>query len=479
MSETETRIIFLDIPKKALVKHDNEEKIMYASYIMKHNMNHEDNMIYLILSNDKYFDKCFEKLNFKRYLNGVKIDDNIDIDIKNFEGSIGTNHNTLTGDYNIYYTKSIPTPNSVINMTYIYPIQMQHKNAIFFLPSCTNTKQNEFESCRGEGRAIFNIAFGFSLLGYECHIINSWNLQQPKQIWKNVFIYHTPIIEKYDVAMTYDNISILNSENYKNKIVMTYESSNIEKINRYINEHGVKNVILACSHRSTKDPSTNPFNLRYFPVLFPIPSINLGFVQYTNINNNNELKIYIYHSSWAGTASGSSWRYVTKQKLIIEYLLTKYKTLNLSIHVESQDIANTCPFGYPTPQIKINYITNNINYEEVLNHIRNSDLCISTGGLNHAGNNVLDIISLGKPLILIYDGAPYNENNVRFSPWNILYDCDPLIYLQEPDSQSIGKLNNIFNDNNLEKLYNCYKNTLKDYDFNNWKPIVENFLSQL
>lgn len=345
------------------------------------------------------------------------------------------------------------------------------KKAIFFPISCSNIKLNEFEACRSEGRHVINIAFGFSLLGYECHIINNWNLKEPIKIWDNVYIENRPNPnEIYDIAFTYDNVHIVNSKNYRHKIVMTYESSNINKALEYIRKNGVEKIILACSHRSVKDNSTNVYNLKYFPALFPISSINIGFVPYKYKPQNNELKIYVYHSSWPGTANGASWRYITKQNLIFKFLRSKNVNLKLFVHVENENIS---PFGSPTNGIEINYIHNaSMFYKDMIELIQKVDLCISTGGLDRPGSSTMDIISLGKPLICVNDGVSNK------SPWNILYDCSEyIISIQESDMISLEKLDKIFS--NLEMSYNCYKNTVKEYDFSNWKHIVEKLLGEL
>lgn len=370
------------------------------------------------------------------------------------------------------------------------------KKAIFFPPACGNTKFNEFESCRGEGRAIMNIAFGFSLLGYESHIINNWNLDKPKKIWNyqnnNVYISNKPDPnETYDIALTYDSVHILNSKNYKQKILMSYESSNINKANEYIKSNNLENITLVCSHESVKDPNKNPFNLKYFPVIFPIPSINIGFIPYnTKIfePNNKELKIYVFHSSWPGSACSNLNCCRHKQFLILKFLRSKCPDSLLKIHVHIEDekyINNSEVNPFTTNNFdantEIHYIPNRtVQYNDIINLLQQVDLCIPVGGLNTPGSGVLDMLSLGKPIISAVDGVNKDSEGKTFEAFNTLYKCsDNLIMTQESYEISLKKLERIFSDNNLELSYNCYKNCIKDYDYNNWKEIVEKFLSDI
>ncbi len=356
------------------------------------------------------------------------------------------------------------------------------KKAIFFPPSCSNTKLNEFESCRGEGRAIFNIAFGFSLLGYECHIINNWNLTTPQKIWDNVYIRnHIDHNETYNIAFTYDAVSSLNSKNYIHRLVMTYEPSNIEKIRKYIKDNKMENTTLICTHESVK--KTNHYSLKYFPALYPIPSVNIGFIPYKYEPKLPEIKIYVYHSSWGGSAT-SNFGCRSKQVLILNFLKSKGYKLNLYIHIESDRYINNNdinPFISYNNTDKVQYVNNEkICYDDIIRTFKEVDLCISFGGLNYPGSSVLDMLSLGKPLISVVDGVNVDNKGKTFEPFNMLYRCsNNLIMIQETAEVSINKLERIFSGNNLEQSYNCYKKCYDDFDFNNWKLYTEKFLKEI
>lgn len=322
-----------------------------------------------------------------------------------------------------------------------------------------------------------NIAFGFSLIGYEVHIINNWNLSEPKKIWDNVYISNQPNQnEIYDIAFTYDNISILNSNNYIHKILMTYQSSSIRNALKYMKENNIE-VILVSTHESVKN--ANEFNLKYFPALFPIPSINIGFIPYKFEPKNSELKVYVYHSSWTGSAYSSLRCCKGKQSLILNFLKTKGYNLNIFIHVENEIISNQCLSEFTLSNSKINYICNDkVHYDDIIKIFKEVDLCIPIGGLDYPGSGVMDMLSLGKPIISVVDGVNKDKDGNIFQPFNTLYKCsDNLIMVQESNDLSFKKLERIFSTpSTLEESYNCYKNSIKDYDFNNWKSYVEKFL---
>lgn len=372
------------------------------------------------------------------------------------------------------------------------------KKAIFFPVSCSNIKYNEFESCRSEGRHVINIALGFSLLGYESYIIYNWNLEKPKKIWSgldqhknenNVFIYNHPDPnEIYDVALGYDDVSRLNSKNYKNKIVLTYEPTNISKIRSYILTNKLENITIACSHETTKssEQHKNPFRLKFFPVLFPIPSVNIGFIPYnTRIFENKEINIYVHHSSWTGSATSSLNSCRHKQILILRHLISKFpsKLFKLYIHIEDGFINSIHnPFtknNFSNNNIEIYYIENfKIHYDGIIELLRKMDLCITVGGLSTPGPCTIDALSLGKPIINVVDGVNIDHNGKKFEAFNLLYKCsENLIMVQESDTISYHKLEKILN--NLEGSYNCFRDCIKDFDFYNWKNYVETFLSKL
>lgn len=348
------------------------------------------------------------------------------------------------------------------------------KKAIFFVPSTTNIKENEFESCRNEGRILINNAFGLSLLNYECYIIGGWNIESPKKIWNNVYINSKyDINEVYDVAFAYsDSVPHqFESKKFKQKILINFEHSDI--LLKNIQEKGL-DITLACPVPSLmKDPRAFHYqneNIHFLPILNPIPSVHIGFLPYTYKPKLPELKVYVHHSSWDGTQTRTN-VYIHKQLLTLKFLKSKGYKLNVFFHMENEEAIKNSPF-IESDYDEIHYINNDITYyDDVIKMIQKADLCIpNRAGYDAYGTSMFDIIGLGKSVINIVDGILRDDITV-----NNLYKCSEyLITVQEDDETTHKKLEKIIV--NLEESYNCYRKQLEDFDFYNWKKYAEKIL---
>jgi hypothetical protein len=344
------------------------------------------------------------------------------------------------------------------------------KKAIFFTESCGNDKENEFESCRGEGRISIHTAFGFSLFGYECYIVNNWKLESPKKIWKNVYIINKPDKDEiYDIAFSWGFENLIDRKNYKHKILInTTDTVSLSKIIKELN----LDIILTCNVPCMMHDLThfNYENTQYLPTIYPIPSINIGFLPYNFDPKLPELKVLLYHSSWEGTIARNQY-YAHKQQLILDILNQRYK-VNLYVLVANEEVAKNCPYTYNLSKCnEIHYVNNEkMRYDDIISLILNVDLCLSVGGINWSGPLVVDIISLGKPMIYAFEGfpTPNTFNNNGFCK------CIEYILGPEDDNISIKKIEKVLD--NLEISFNCYKKTIEDYDFKNWKKYTEDFL---
>ena len=349
------------------------------------------------------------------------------------------------------------------------------KKAIFFTSSCGTDKGNEFESCRGEGRISINTAFGFSLLGYECYIVNNYNITSPKKIWENVYIINKPCNnEIYDIAFSWDIDHLKDKKNYKHKILTSYaDTPNLSKI---IKEQNL-DIILTCNVPCQMHEPThfNYQNTQYLPVIFPIPSINeknnIGFLSYKFEPKLPELKVLLYHSSWEDTIARNQY-YAHKQQLILDILNKKYK-VNLYILVANEKSAEKCSLTYDLLKCnEINYVNNEkMRYDDIIKSILDVDLCLSVGAIFMPGPLVVDIISLGKPMIYVIEGFP---STTEFNN-NCLCECiEHAIIGSETDVISNKKIETTLD--NLEVSFNCYRKVIEDYDFKNWKKYTEDFL---
>lgn len=345
------------------------------------------------------------------------------------------------------------------------------KKAIFFPTSCGTNKKNEFESCRGEGRISINTAFGFSLLGYECYISNNYNISSPKRIWENVYLINSPDENvMYDIAFSWNIEQLKNRNNFKYKILTSYADA--IRYSQIIMEQHLDIILVCGSPCMMHEPTHVNYKIsQYLPAIYPIPSINIGFIPYKFEPTLPELKVLLYHSSWESTIERSQY-YIHKQQLILDILNQKYK-VNLYILVANEEVEKKCQFIYDLFKCnKVQYINNkNLKYDNIINLILSVDLCLSVGGTSMPGPIVVDIISLGKPMLYTIEGAPEID---KFSNNDFCKCVNHIIASTESNNISIKKINTILN--NLEISYNCYKKAIEDYDFKNWKKYAENFL---
>ncbi len=348
------------------------------------------------------------------------------------------------------------------------------KKAIFFTASCGIDKENEFESCRGEGRASINTAFGFSLLGYECYIVNNYiNITSPKKIWENVYIINKPLTDvTYDIAFSWDIEHLKNKKNYKYKILSSYADT--PRFSKIIKDENL-DIILVCNVPCMMHEPChfNYQNTQYLPVIYPIPSINIGFLPYKFEPKLPELKVLLYHSSWKDTIARSQY-YTHKQQLILDTLNQKYK-VNLHILVADEEIVKKCQHIYKLSKCnEIHYANNEkMRYDDIVKLILDVDLCLSVGAIFMPGPLVVDMVSLGKPMIYTIEGFP---SKTEFNN-NCLCKCiEYAIICPEADDISNKKIETALN--NLEISFNCYRKTMEDYDFKNWKIYIEDFLTK-
>lgn len=345
------------------------------------------------------------------------------------------------------------------------------RRAIFFTSSCGTDKENEFESCRGEGRISINTAFGFSLLGYECYVVNAYKFSLPKKIWENVYIINKPDENVvYDIAFSWNLEHLIKTPNFKYKIITTYTDT--PRLLKIIKEQNL-DIILTCNVPCMMHESShyNYQNTQYLPVIFPIPSVNIGFLPYKFEPKLPELNVLLYHSTWEHTIARSQY-YIHKQQLIINTLNQKYK-VNLNVLVANENVRKRIPLIYDL--FKCNKITcidnEKLRYNDIINLISSVDLCLPVGAIFMPGPLVVDILSLGKPIIYTLEGYP---SKTEFNN-NCLCKCSDYILIgPESDTVSIEKIEKLLK--NLEISFNYYRKSIEDYDYKNWKKCTEEFL---
>lgn len=338
--------------------------------------------------------------------------------------------------------------------------------AVFVInPLRSPYKNDQYDSFRAEGRILINMGFGLSLLGFEVNIImNEWIVDKNTQVYENVYLSDKPKYDHYDYILTF-SMNFLDAVEYSRAVYLDYIFENINDIHQYIN-NTKKDVIYVniAEHVNTHAEQRGenfPIEYSYLPALYPIPSINVGFLPYDLELDKPELRIFVYYNT-----NKSSGICALKEKLIVDFFKNKGYEIKLFIHTGSENTLSDCPFN----EYNVEYLYDtNARYIDVINSIRSSDICI-IHGTNCSGNNVADVIGLGKPLLYISDIIINPEVDVYCN--HVYKNPEYLIYIQEKDEESIEKLEKFIL--NPKERHDIFKESHKCYDFNNWKEYAKN-----
>lgn len=333
-------------------------------------------------------------------------------------------------------------------------------------------KHDEWDSFRAEGRIPINIGFGLSLLDYDVNIVfHGWDIKNgPKKTWNNIKLSKIPIYDHYDLALSFGMFNPVSK--FDKGINIVYENSHVSQTKRFIETTGIdikyayplnwKHLMDGIKEHTKKD-------IYYIPPLYPIPSLNIGFLPCSYNPKLPELKVYLHYSSWPQNTTISGNRFTSKSQLVIDYLKSKGYNVKLSVLVENRGVQ--CPI---TSDSTTFFYSNESSYHDIINLILSSDICVTYGAPVFGGSSLNDIVSLGKPIIYIADGRINVEWRHQFT--NLVYNYpNDLIYIQETDKDSTNKLE-ILMSNPLD-LCRKRADMYKDCDFNTWKNIVKDIFS--
>lgn len=328
---------------------------------------------------------------------------------------------------------------------------------------------DEFDSFRSEGRYPVNIGFGLSQLGYDVNIAwDGWtSIQGYKTTWNNIKLSPRPLQEYYDIALLFTGPSHIKKTKFGIGIYMGYQSEHIIYAKNFKDETGIQ-LRFACPFKGNLDSvrSQAPFPVYYLPPLFPIPSINVGYLSCA-FTPQDVVRVYMHHSSWPSNLTMTGNQFLHKQQLALNYLRDIGAKVHLTVHILDRDAANNFPISHPNMTF---FYSNEHSYLDVINLIRSSNLCITLGGPVTIGNGLCDIISLGRPLIYIADLRPHEWGKSFGNP---LYNSpDSILFIQESDEESTSKMQKII----VNPVGYCQKfaDLFRDHDFNTWKDIVKN-----
>lgn len=329
---------------------------------------------------------------------------------------------------------------------------------------------DEWDSFRSEGRYPINIGFGLSLLGYDINIVwDRWtSIQGYKTTWNNIKLSQIPLQEYYDIALIFTgpNPHVLKSK-FGKCVYMGYQSEHMRYAKKFVDEYNMS-LTATCPFKGILDSTRSQasFPVHYLPPLFPLPSVNIGYLSCA-FSPKDYVEVYLHHSSWPSNVSTTGDHYLHKEQLILDYLKDIGARVHLTVHVLDREAGRNFPISHLNMTF---FYSTEHNYQDVVNQIRSSNLCITDGGPMTIGNGLCDIISLGRPLIYIADLRPHEWGRPFGNP---LYNSpDSIIFIQESDEESTSKIQKII----VNPVGYCQKfaDLFRDHDFNTWKDIAKN-----
>lgn len=323
-------------------------------------------------------------------------------------------------------------------------------------------RNDQYDTFRSEGRYPLNIGLGLGSLGFKVNIIfNEWKIDV-KKAWDNVYLSKRPVLNHYNYVLVFSNIETVKDISSDKVIFMGYTENELGAATRFANDTG-RDMVFTCPwahyvYGKGGLQERTSINIRYLPGLYPIPSINMGYLPYGFDKSRSQLKLYIFCGSWKGSTS-EYLKYLHKEELIINFLKNKGYDVKLYLHIESEDIKDQFPLKGDA------YLFNNkSSYLDVINFMKSVDMYVTIGSRNVAGL-LPDIVSMGKPFIFISDGILGPNDNIYSV--NIFSKSEELLYMQESDEKSLEKLQRFIS--NPEDIYNKFRDAYKDSNFENWK----------
>jgi len=339
--------------------------------------------------------------------------------------------------------------------------------------SCSINRTDQWVTGRCEVRCGINAGYGFALMGHEVDIvcpsfIDADNVFPGVSLRKN-----WDITKEYDVLWTWAGNPGFNlPSNHRMAIVMV-EPSNKKETLVTIQSRISSGKIYTLSKKCIPLLRSNyGIDLNYFPSLYPIPClpgiVNQDFLPFDFDRKKKDINVFVFLNSWPSYHINCDQRIVD----VLRRLRDNHGyRMNVSVMIGGNNVmpiaGNTIVQEFKATALS----SDNMCYLDVMNVLRNSDICITKGGWCYCGNCAYDIISLGKLMIYCTEGK--SDTNI-----NDLYPLDRwVIRHEEGTTKAYEKADRILSD--PEACYNDMKKELITYSFPEWSKIVGEILSEI
>ena len=335
-------------------------------------------------------------------------------------------------------------------------------------------RSDQWVTCRCEGRSAINVGFGLALLGHEvdivCPTFDHGISPMPgvtlKQQWD--------VNKKYDLVYIWGvSNATFPFDNYKKAIYMLEPSAPPENL-RNITTIFPKAELFTASRKAVPlVKELAGLDIRYFPILYPIPCCpgtkKNDFFDFNFDPTKKNINVWAFIDGWPNYHITCD----TKILEILRILRDKYGyNINLTVHQGGRN-AYIPEVSTIISEFNASIINNkDVCYLDMLCILSSMDICITKGGWCYAGNCAFDIVSLGKFMIYVTEGKSetYNINDI--------YPLEEWVIRQEDDSSIVNqKLDHIISD--PLTCYTAMKNELITYSFPVWSKMVTEIIDGL
>ena len=345
------------------------------------------------------------------------------------------------------------------------------KIGIFITGSISTNRTDQWVTGRCEARAGINAGYGFALLGHEVDIVSKTFDDAPdtfpgvslRKHWNHDVTYDMVWMWRGDKGVPFDN--------YKRAIFMVEGSSRKESLIA-IKDSSPKGDLYTLSRKYLPLLKEKyGIDLKYFPILFPIPCLpgleRQDFLDFKFDKDKKDVNVWVFLDAWPNYHINCNDVILTVLRRFRDFYGFK---MNVSVH---KGTGNKFPVIAQTiiTEFSANVLENaNLCYLDMLNTLSANDICITKGAICYCGNCSYDIISLGK--LMIYTTEGKLPNNI-----NDIYPLDNYVIRHEdPPETRNEKIDRILAD--PAACYNAMKNELITYSFPEWSKVVTKILEE-
>lgn len=343
-------------------------------------------------------------------------------------------------------------------------------------PSALSSNRNDqWATCRCEGRAVVNMGFGFGEMGHNVDIVSD-TFEAKSNVYKNVSLIKSVNLDTYyDIVLTFNLVPPIRGDMYGKLLFIVNPDLGKDYYNR-IRSLCPKVEFMTMSIKTVDWIRRLGVEIRYLPVLYPIPCLDSlekqDFMPFKFEKNKEVKKVWVFIGSWKNYYINVDNKIVEILRRLRDFYGFKMEVTVMARNDDKGDNQTTPAYNQLLSEFKPRVLESlNMCYLDVINELSSSDICITKGGWCYCGNCCYDIVSLGKLMFYVTQGLPANGNN------NI-NDVFPLedyvIRHEDQPHKTTEKIDRIMS--NPGECYSAIRGALETYSFPIWSKIVSEII---